>query len=379
MAFSITHIAVPIDLAVLCPLREEFEGVAAHLEDRQPQARVGLRYEVGTLRSPQRDWKVGLFETGSGTVNLAAKTTRIIDHFRPAFIFLVGIAGGVKDAAIGDVVIASEAIGYDSGKDTEDDFLARPKVINSPPRMIELLRQLARDLEKKVPYRIFLGPIASGEKVLASKDSYTARSIAKLYNNTLAVEMEAYGFADAARTGETPYANIRGISDLLDGKHHSDHDGSRTLATQRAADFWRVLVLHLHEWEASAPPFEFPFRAQGLFSTSSPSPVLPVQYLQRPHRSWWSPRWEPRADLYRYPGGLVLKGKRVELKIGSPDAIEPYRMPGDLAKRWVALSYRDAEGQSRKVYLSDARYPFLANLLGGGKSLARRLTEDYFS
>ncbi len=369
----------PIDIAVLCPLREEFRAVRRYLDNVVSKKRSGLHFDQGTLRTAKRTWTVALLETGSGVANLAFKTTKIIHTLRPTCIFLIGIAGGVKDVKIGDVVVAEKAYGYGAGKDTKDDLLSRPNGIPGPPKITELLRQLARDYELKVSHKIYLAAIASGDKVLSSKDSYTAQLIKRLYNDTFAVEMEAYGFAMAARDEGIPYANIRGISDLLDSKHRSDHDGSRALAADRAASFWVQLLHRLTELEE--------FKTNTSTSSYTRSPLLdesdaslgsPVYYLNKPHRSWYSWRRERRGILYCYADHLLVEGK-VDQEIRNIQHLERVRMPGDFGARWVKLSYEDGQGNPQAIFLSDAkfRFPVLANLFSGGRSLMKRLSKKY--
>jgi len=231
---------------ILTALPVEYKAVSAHLtnlrEDTHPQGTV---YEQGDFSSTSQSWKVGIVEVGAGNPGAAMEAERSIQHFRPDVVIFVGIAGGIKDAALGDVVAATKVYGYESGKAGET-FHPRPEVVNSTYRMVQRARAEMRNenwLQRiKVPRatepRVFVGPIAAGEKVVASTRSDIYNFIQSQYSDALAVEMEGFGFLKAIQANPGVEALvIRGISDLIDCKAEVDASGFQDVAAQNASAF----------------------------------------------------------------------------------------------------------------------------------------------
>ena len=232
---------------VLTALPVEYAAVRAHLENlTEEEHREGDVYERGLFKSGDQTWDVGIVEMGAGNPNAAQKTERAIDYFKPEVVLFVGVAGGLKDVKLGDVVVANKVYGYHSGK-AEKDFKTRPVVGLPHHRIFERARAESRkddwfnrlqspDAEPKP--KVFLGAIAAGEQVVVSSASNSYQLIRENYGDALAVEMESYGFFTAiqAHSGLEALA-VRGISDLVENKAEADASGSQPLASRHAAAF----------------------------------------------------------------------------------------------------------------------------------------------
>jgi adenosylhomocysteine nucleosidase len=238
-------------IIIMTALSLEQEAVVSKLSDIKiyNHPNTGTEYILGSTISNGNKLEIVVGRSNQTNVNAAIETERIIQHFDPSHIFFVGIAGGLKDVSIGDIVIGADVYGYERGK-AANEFLPRPKFAFSSYD----LEMKAIDFSNSDKWRskssslanknfqnqvsVFSGTIASGEKVLASNVSDLFRFIKLNISHALAVDMEGLGFLEACR--HYPLIKsliIRGISDLIEGKKHADKSGSQQYASKNATEF----------------------------------------------------------------------------------------------------------------------------------------------
>ena len=232
---------------ILTALSVEFSAVCAHLSDIQEEIHQrGTIYWRGKFSDPNAVWDVAIVEIGPGNAGAAREAERAIAHFNPDVILFVGVAGGIKDkgVALGDVVASTKVYGYESGK-AEHTFKPRPEIGLSAYRLEHRARAEAKrndwlkrlSVTEPIP-RVFVAPIAAGEKVIASTESEVFQFLRSNYGDAVAVEMEGLGFLDAARANQQVSAMvIRGISDLIDNKAKVDKAGYQEIAARHASAF----------------------------------------------------------------------------------------------------------------------------------------------
>jgi nucleoside phosphorylase len=231
---------------ILTALQVEFNAVRAHLTEIREEVHKGTVYERGIFSGNGRTWEVGIVEVGAGNDGAAFEAERAITRFEPSVAFFVGIAGGVKDVKVGDVVAATKVYGYESGR-AEQTFKPRPDVGNSSYPMVQRARAEARrdDWKNRIigentdfSPNAFVGPIAAGQKVIAATESDLYEFLKNHYNDTLAVEMEGRGFLEAAHANQQVIALIvRGISDLISNKSDLDDALRQGIAARHASAF----------------------------------------------------------------------------------------------------------------------------------------------
>jgi nucleoside phosphorylase len=206
-------------------------------------------YEMGQFLA----WDVGLAEIGVGNMAAALGTERAIQYFKPQVILFVGVAGGIKDVVIGDVVAVTKIYGYESGKEVGGIFSPRPQMSSSSHGLVTRARAEALrgdwlgKIDTESTPRVFVGPIAAGEKVIASRTSPVYEFLRSHYSDAIAVEMGGLGFLEAVQGNLGVSAIvIRGISDLLDEKSMVDHADAQKIACRNASAFAFELLAKLN-------------------------------------------------------------------------------------------------------------------------------------
>jgi nucleoside phosphorylase len=95
----------------------------------------------------------------------------------------------------------------------------------------------AKDVPASIP-KVYVGPIAAGEKVVASTKSAVWEFLNATYSDTLAVGWKAAAsLKPHMLIIKSNLLIVRGISDLIDKKSEADASGSQEVAAQHAAAF----------------------------------------------------------------------------------------------------------------------------------------------
>lgn len=170
-----------------------------------------------------------------GIAQSSAVGMKICLKYKPKFIFMTGIAAGIKGKVnIGDVLFADPCWDWGNGKQTIVD--GKPKFI-SAPRQIALVPSVRAKIKNLTTTRKYLdeiynswpaskpahtlnahiGPLATGAVVL--EDPSVVDMIKSQHRETIGVEMEAYGIMLAASISSTnpPTAIIlKSVCDFAD-------------------------------------------------------------------------------------------------------------------------------------------------------------------
>lgn len=233
------------DIVVVCATPDEFHSVKTFLEDFQ---RIDISsdstiYYKGYVNGLKDKYSVIMpVPTDMGIATAAITTTKCIQQFRPRFLFMVGIAAGIKATTkVGDVIIADQAINYNEVIEIENaDQTTRTKYMHNTISISANLRSRLylflkssntkdvsehsklKSLNRKVNFHI--GTMVSGGSLIRSKERIN--NLVRDYHNIKGIDMETYGVYKAAYNFDDNYVpdfiSFKSVSDFGDNDKHKE-------------------------------------------------------------------------------------------------------------------------------------------------------------
>ena len=308
------------DVLIVTALAVERESVRRHLSDVHVVRSGTTTSDLGEFESDGTTVSVAVIETGAGNVHASTATSAALRDLGPKTVVVIGVAGGVKDVSIGDVVASRKVYWVESGKveaeQTEGVVRTRPDFGPVSNRLVQTARGVvangtwrqrgtAGDAKRLngEPARALVSPLAIVEKVVADGQSTLAITIRQSFSDAVALAMEEFGVLLAVAQHESAASiAVRGISDLLDDKSHTDEQGGQDLAAANAAAFaFELLALDIRLSSESAPTEVMPTELTEIAAKLYPTGPSDRSIWQRGggdlsrislegvgHARWWS-------------------------------------------------------------------------------------------
>jgi nucleoside phosphorylase len=234
-------------VVVFTAIGVEYRAVREYLGAVRRYEQHGMLYELGALPGVRGGWQIALAETGPGSTAAGLQLDRAVRVFDPEIAIFLGVAGGRKDVAHGDVVVADAIYDYELGKSTLEGFEPRMRTHHPAHRLLQWARLVAREekWQQRIrpplpdrPPQCYVKPIVTGAKVITHDQSDSGQLISRYAGDAVAVETEGHGFLEAAYVNPRVDALvIRGISDLLSDKDKHGDERWQPIASSHAAAF----------------------------------------------------------------------------------------------------------------------------------------------
>lgn len=266
----------PIDFIIITPLAEERDAILARLPGHRqlpPSAHDIRVYYASRIPVTFSDGSESEFSVivaplaGLGHTEAATATSDSIRRWRPRYVLLVGIAGGIAKAGVslGDVLISDQVADYELQKVTTEGLQIRWQVHRVDQRLLNASRNFAGSYATLAPRpaagqpTVHWGPICTGNKVVA--DESLAAQLREVWMKLIGVEMEAGGVANAAAqsASQPGFFMIRGVSDLADVDKDSDAVKLWRPYAREIAAAWTVEFLK----HGPVPPADSNSRTEG--------------------------------------------------------------------------------------------------------------------
>ena len=213
-----------------------------------------LYYEAVTQVGGEKRRIIAARQDEMGMTAAATLSMKLIQHARPKYLIMPGIAAGVKDEdsnvqMYGDVILADRVWNYSNGKYVSPDvaeivfgevgFVSRPTMIMTDEKLMPLLEKAVECAENEC--HVHIGPLASGSAVVANK-SILDKQITGKYSNTQGLEMEAYGVIYAATHATEPKPSAIIAKSICDFADSRKSDVYQKFAAYTSCEFVRFLI-----------------------------------------------------------------------------------------------------------------------------------------
>lgn len=226
---STTPVDAVIQIAVPDEKRRAYQILGLSEENDRYLKHFGISYQETTYNG---NHIAVVPQASMGMVDAARTATSAILAFHPRIIAMTGICAGKKGSVkLGDLVVATDAFDYSTGKLFENELIHRPPHKQVAGELSAFIQNCLLNRSKKIfadinekyngdapsGCKIYGTPIGSGPWVVGTPKIFEEIQ-SKISGNCIALDMEAYAVALAADQLKTPWIVIKSVQDYADGK-----------------------------------------------------------------------------------------------------------------------------------------------------------------
>lgn len=228
-----------IDLLIVTALPEELRALSMVFDLKSPTY-IGDKsnaYYITQLTSVDGTTiysVAALCLNGMGNTNAGIVASTALRDLNPRYVFMFGLAGGIKEEInLGDVIVADKIFYHALGKSYPARQETRLELLKIDAVLLQRFHSYCICRQDETAYQVKVGPFAVGEQVISNPKA--VEDLRKIHPKMLGIEMESYGVGFAVSRAGTPtsFMAIRGVSDFADPDKNDDY---RATALENAAE-----------------------------------------------------------------------------------------------------------------------------------------------
>lgn len=253
------------DIAILTALQDPELNQVLALDGNWEEFKYGndaTLYYRGVFKNDTKSFKV--IATSSPQMGMVATSTlcmKIIHNFRPRYIFMPGIAAGVKgEVNFGDILVADQTYDGTTGKITTTENGEKGFSPNPTPLSLDSdLKEKVRTYESKSRYffdlkerwqgnkpstdlKIKVGPVVSVPYVIQNENELI--SLKDHQRKLIGLEMEIFGVFYSANNGFNPKPKAMALKSVCDFGDKEKADNYQKYAAFTSAQFMYDFILN---------------------------------------------------------------------------------------------------------------------------------------
>lgn len=217
-------------IAIIGAMREEIAPLLEHFKDYETiEKGENLYYKI-----TQKDRTIIIAYSKIGKIHASLTCSTMILHFGAECVIFSGVAGGLQNLKVGDMILATSLCQYDvdiTAFGHPLGFIPESKIYFDTSTN---LNNIARIVAKEQNISLKEGIIASGDSFVF--DNAKKQWIIKHFNAS-AVEMEGISIAVVSSLLNVPFCVIRSISDSADEEANISFDEFLVDSAKKSARF----------------------------------------------------------------------------------------------------------------------------------------------
>lgn len=276
-----------VDYAIITALyNDEFEEIDKLFNWIETKQTLTTSFKFGHLKENSNINVVASIQNETGMVDAAILATIILETYRPKYLLMPGVCGGIPGLPLGSIIIASGVFTFQKGKisDLKDQdgrklneyydkntnevdlnqifdknhkpvkvFIEKFEIESDLIRIDSLVKSKIEPYIKKIKEKINEPYMLTGQEIdivfeklacstmVINKEDYFDDNIKPLDRKTAGVEMESYGIARAcqlANDGKTKFVIFKAVMDNMKNKT----DNGKPYAAFTSAQFLKYIL-----------------------------------------------------------------------------------------------------------------------------------------